>query len=132
MESASAYANADSQSYWVAAAEARLILQHCAECGHVQFPPRHVCEKCWSGSVDDRDSSGLGVIESITVVRRAPIAAFRDKVPYAVAAVRLDDGPRMITNLLGAGALDAQIGDKVAVTFTNDERGPLPQFQLLA
>lgn len=130
--SASTYANPDSNSFWTAAAEQSLVLQRCCECEHVQFPPRLLCSKCWSASLEDSKSSGLGTIESVTTVRRAPVAAFREKVPYVVAAVRLDEGPRMITNLVSDGALDANIGDKVSVTFTNDERGALPQFRLLA
>lgn len=122
--------NGDSASFWAAAAEGRLVFQKCGECGHVQFPPRHMCAKCWSASVADVPSTGEGVIESVTVVRRAPVAAFRNEVPYVVVSVILDDGPRMITNLLGDDALDAAIGDRVAVTFAENAVGNvLPQFR---
>ena len=42
------FVNADSEAYWAAAKEGRLVLQQCADCGHVEFMPRHVCPKCWS------------------------------------------------------------------------------------
>lgn len=124
------YGNADSAGFWHAAAEGRLVFQRCSDCGHVQFPPRHLCARCWSESVGDIASEGSGTIESITTVRRAPLAAFRDKTPYLVVAVLMDEGPRMITNLLGDGAADAAIGDRVEVVFVEDANGTLPQFQL--
>lgn len=124
------YVNADSAGFWHAAAEGRLVFQHCSDCGHVQFPPRHLCASCWSESVGDVASDGRGAIESVTTVRRAPLAALRDKTPYLVVAVRMDEGPRMITNLLGEGAADAAIGDRVEVVFIEEANGTLPQFRL--
>lgn len=130
-EASASLRNGDSGSFWDAAADGQLVLQSCADCSHVQFPPRHVCAKCWSLALTDTQSAGDGVIESVTVVRRAPIASYRDKVPYVVVSVILAEGPRMITNLEGANALGATIGDRVVVTFTPDGAGNiLPQFRL--
>jgi uncharacterized OB-fold protein len=121
---------ADGKPFWAAAAEGRLVLQHCRSCGRIRFPPRHQCPHCWSPDTDWKDASGHGEIESVTIVRRAPTAAFRELVPYAIVAVTLAEGVRMITNLIGDGALDAQIGDKVVVCFEPRPNGALPQFQL--
>lgn len=124
-------ANGDSITFWNSAAEGHLVFQKCEACGEIQFPPRHICAHCWSEDLTDVQSSGKGVIESATVVRRAPIPSFRDRVPYVVAAVLVEEGPRMITNIVGEGALDVTIGDPVAVTFVADDEGRLlPQFQL--
>lgn len=129
-EASASLRNGDSASFWDAAADGRLVLQACTDCGHVQFPPRHVCAKCWSATLADQQSLGDGVIESVTVVRRAPIASYRNKVPYVVVSVILAEGPRMITNLEGDNALAAAIGDRVAVTFSPDGSGNiLPQFK---
>jgi uncharacterized OB-fold protein len=63
-------------------------------------------------------------------VRRAPTAAYRDSVPYVVAAITLEEGPRMITNVIGDDALSTQIGDAVVVEFTANPMGQeLPQFR---
>jgi len=125
------FANGDSLSYWQAAREQRLEFQRCEKCQHIQFPPRVQCSKCWSDEITPFNCSGNGVIESVTIVERAPLPQFRDKVPYAVVAVATAEGPRMITNLVGEGALDARIGDAVTVCFEADANGNmLPQWQL--
>ena len=124
-------ANSDSHEFWLGAREGRLVFQKCRACGAVQFPPRHHCATCWEGVLDWVESSGRGTVESITIVRRAPTPAFRSKVPYAVAAILVEEGPRMITNLVGEGSLTASTGDRVTVEFLADDSGTvLPQFRL--
>lgn len=124
-------ANGDSRSYWQAAREERLELQSCPDCGHVQFPPRVQCAECWSEDIAPLTASGKGVIEGITIVRRAPLKEFREKAPYAIVAVTTEEGPRIISNLVGNGALEAKIGDAVEVCFeANADGDVLPQFRL--
>ena len=122
--------NGDSKPYWEGARQGRLLLQHCKNCGHVQFPPRHLCAKCWNYGLAWVESSGRGTIESFTIVHRAPTPEFRDKVPYVVAAILLKEGPRMVTNLVGPDALQVAIKDDVEVRFFPDASGRvLPQLQ---
>jgi uncharacterized OB-fold protein len=124
-------ANGDSKEYWNGARERRLLFQKCRRCSVVQFPPRDHCASCWEADLEWTESSGSAIVESFTVVRRAPIPAFREKVPYVVAAVLVEEGPRMITNIVGKDALDVQIGDAVKVEFVDDAAGnALPQFRL--
>ena len=120
---------ADGKPFWEAAAAGRLILQRCLSCGTVRFPPRHLCTKCWWSEAEWIDADGRGEIESITVIHRAPLPAFRDRVPFALVAVTLVEGVRMITDLVGEGALDARIGDQVEVCFETCTNGALPQFK---
>jgi len=123
-------ANADSQPYWAAAREDRLVLQKCSDCGAYRFYPRYLCPDCWSENADWVDVSGRGTVHSFTIVARAPLPAFREKVPYVVAIIDLAEGPRMITNIVGDDALGVAIGDPVAVTFETRADGfKLPQFQ---
>jgi uncharacterized OB-fold protein len=121
---------ADGRPFWEAAKEGRLGLQRCRACSTVRFPPRHQCIRCWSSDTEWFDATGQGEIESITVVHRAPTAAFRERVPFALAAIILEEGVRMITNLVDEGALEAQIGDAVEVCFEDRPNGALPQFRL--
>lgn len=131
MSETHALANGDTARYWEGAREGKLLLQRCRACSTVQFPPRHQCATCWSDEIDWIASSGRGTVESFSIVRRAPVPAYRDRTPYVVAAVLVEEGPRLVTHIIGDGALDVQIGDSVRVDFADDGAGNvLPQFRL--
>ena len=122
--------NAESAPFWDACAEGRLLLQGCRDCGERQFYPRLVCAGCGGNALDSAEASGRGRIKSWTVIRRAVSAAFDDDVPYVVALVELDEGPTMMTNLVGCDVERLEMGQRVRVTF--ERRGPnlrVPQFQ---
>jgi uncharacterized OB-fold protein len=130
MPSVTTLENGDSRAFWEGVKAGRLVLQKCRACGTVQFPPRFHCATCWARELENIDSRGVGSVESFTVVRRAPTAAYRESVPYVVAAITLEEGPRMITNVIGEDALSIQIGDAVVVEFTANPMGQeLPQFR---
>ncbi len=122
-------ANADSQPYWSGVQEGRLMFKQCLQCRYVQFPPRHLCPKCWSDQAQWVASKGEGSVHSYTIVHRAPTAEYAGKVPYVIAMVELADAPRMIANIVGDDALEVSIGDKVDVVFEQREGYALPQFQ---
>lgn len=125
-----ALSNGDSTEFWDGVRQGRLLFQKCGACGSVQFPPRHHCASCWETDLEWVESSGRGKVESFTIVRRAPVSEFREKVPYVVAAVLVEEGPRMITNLTGDDAMDVKIGDQVQVRFEDGASGhPLPMFR---
>ena len=121
--------NADSEPYWSAAQEGRLVLQRCVDCGHIDFMPRHICPACWSDNRKWIDASGIGRVHSFSIVHRAPLPEFRDDCPYVVALIDLIEGPRMMTNIVGEDALKVAIGDAVEICF--EDRGDirLPQFR---
>jgi len=121
--------NADSRPYWEAARERRLVVRRCRACGRHHFMPRGQCPSCWSVDLEWVDCSGFGRIYSLSVVHRAPTPDFAAVAPYTIALVDLDEGPRMFANVVGPGALEAAIGDRVQVTF--EHRGGtalIPQF----
>ena len=122
-------ANPDSQVYWDSANQERLVIRKCKSCKEFHFMPRYLCPSCWSTELEWVQASGLGVVHSFTVIRRAPMKEFDRLVPYVIALIELDEGPRMMTNILGEDALDTRIGDRVKVCF--EQRGPdakVPQF----
>mgnify|MGYP003575054132 CR=1 FL=1 len=121
--------NPDSQVYWDGARENRLMIRKCKSCGTTHFLPRYLCPSCWSTELEWVAASGRGIVHSYTVIRRAPLPEFADRVPYLVALIDLEEGPRMMANILGADALDTRVGDQVEVCF--EERGEgakVPQF----
>ncbi|WP_119418324.1 Zn-ribbon domain-containing OB-fold protein [Desertibaculum subflavum] len=121
--------NADSAAYWAGAKAGKLLLQRCRDCGATWFMSRHLCASCWSEQVESVEASGRGRVHSFTVIHRAPSAAFAGQVPYVVALIDLAEGPRMLANIVGAGAREIAIGELVRVTFEQRGDGALPQFQ---
>ena len=113
----------DNLPFWKAAAEHRLVLPSCRDCGKVFFPIGPVCPDCHSMSLDWTQVSGRGVISSFVVYRQAFYSFFRDKLPYTVVQVELEEGPRFNGNLLGVEPGDIHIGMPVQAVFerVNDE-----------
>lgn len=122
--------NADSQPYWQGAREGKLLIRKCSACGQLHFMPRHLCPHCWSDDLEWVEASGKGSIHSYTIIRRASDPRFAHLVPYVVALVDLEEGPRMMANVLGENALETQIGDAVSLVFEDRGDGDqLPQFK---
>ena len=116
------------RTYWLSAGRSELLLPTCDACRRIFWPPRPQCPLCGSSQVDWTRSHGTGAIHTFTVVRQTADAYFRDLVPYVVAMVELDDGPRIMTNVVGVGALDVTIGMRVKVQFEAHGEIGIPVF----
>ena len=92
-----------------AAAEGRFMLQHCASCGTVQYPPRDACCRCLSTDLPWRDTDPSGELIAETVVRTSPNLYFRDRAPWRVGTVQLRAGPSIICHLHGDCATGAPV-----------------------
>ena len=88
-----------SKPYWDALAEGRLVYQRC-DCGHRWLPPREQCPVCLSPEISWSQSTGRGKQLSWVVYRTAYHPAFESRLPYVTAVVELDEGPRLITNIV--------------------------------
>jgi len=121
-------ADADSTEYWSQARAGRLVVRRCTACGQRHFPPRHLCPACWSADLEWIETSGIGTVYTFTVMHRAPSPAFAGQTPYVVALVDLEEGPRMMANIVGAGAREIALGDRVRVCFETRGDHALPQF----
>ncbi len=84
--------------FWEGTLAGELRLQRCDDCAHVYFPPRPFCPACSSRSVSVFAASGRGQLDSYVISHR-PHPAFDG--PYSIALVRLEEGPRMMTNIVG-------------------------------
>ena len=93
----------------------RLPLQHCATCGVYHYVHREQCPQCWSTELTAVPASGKGRLLAFTVVHRAPRPQLADAVPYTLAVVELDEGPRLMVRLTGAAPTSAKIGDNISV-----------------
>ncbi len=106
-----------SQEFWNAARGHELRLQRCRGCGQYIFYPRVFCPACLSDSLDWVTVSGRGRVYSFTVVRRAMHPGFRPDVPYVLAIVELEEGPRLTTNVVGCAPSDVRVEMPVEVVF---------------
>jgi len=95
--------------FWAAAAEGRLLIQHCPSCGSRQFYPRPICIACGSDPAWE-EASGRGRLHTFTIVRQNGAEPFRSELPYVVAMIDLEEGPRMMGNVTGCQVDDVFIG----------------------
>jgi uncharacterized OB-fold protein len=116
-----------SVAFWDACDRSELVVQECGACGSRFFVPEARCPHCGADDWEWRPSGGTGFVYSYTVVHRS----FRADLPppYVVAAIQLDDGWTMMSNIVGCGPDDVHIGMRVEVAFAPSEGGRrLPRF----
>jgi uncharacterized OB-fold protein len=124
----------ETQPYWDGAREGRLMLPWCLDCAQPHFHPRAICPHCGGGRLEWRQASGRGRLHTY-VINHKPAPGFEDRVPYVIAVVALEEGPRMMANLLTAGpptpaALSIDMKLRVVFEAVSD-RITLPQFRPL-
>jgi uncharacterized OB-fold protein len=109
--------NPGDEPYFQAAGEGKLLLKKCNQCGQHHHYPRAMCPFCWRDKVEWVQSKGTGEIYTYTITRRG------GPVPYCIAYVQLDEGPRMMTNIVDTDLDTIKIGQKVKVVFKKTEGG---------
>ena len=115
--------------FWEAAAEGRLVLPRCRSCGTVIWYPRPFCPECRTTSgVEWISASGRGTVYSFTVSHRG-MGPYSQHAPYVVAYVELEEGPRVLTNIVGADLDALRIGDAVEVVFQPAGDTKVPRFR---
>lgn len=105
----------DSQFFWDAAAQRRLVAQRCQGCGRLHHPPRPVCPACHSLSSEVVELSGAGTVYSYAVLHHPQNPQFT--YPLVAVLVDLDEGVRVLSNLVGVEPADVRIGMPVRVAF---------------
>jgi uncharacterized OB-fold protein len=113
--------------YWDGLNDGALRFQRCRACRHAWLPPRQECPRCLAADADWEAASGRGHVVSWVVYHTAYHDAFRDHLPYNVAVVELEEGPRLITNIL-APETDLSIGLGVRLKIEEKFGLSLPQF----
>jgi uncharacterized OB-fold protein len=125
--------DAESKPFWEACQRHELCVQKCRGCGELRYYPRALCPSCLSADADWVRCSGHGTVYTYTVTYQNQSAGFRDELPYVLAYVELDEGLRLLTNIVGCAPDSVAIGMRVAVVF--DDVTPdvsLPKFTPLA
>lgn len=119
----------DSREWWAAMARHEFVLPWCTHCERYFYYPRVLCPHCHGEGVELRPASGGGVIHSYTIARRPAVPALEHRVPYVVALIDLDEGPRMLSGIVTEDVESVRIGERVSVIFEDLEEGvTLPMF----
>ena len=119
--------------YWEAAARHELMLPRCDRWGLVFFPPREFCPRCWSSELSWQTMSGMGTVWTFTEVH-VPFYddTWAEDVPYVVAVIELDEGPRLLANITDPDMDRLSIGDRVEAVFEDRPEGvSLPMFRAI-
>ena len=107
----------ENRPFWEACARHELYIQKCKNCGALRYYTRALCPACLSDQTQWVKGSGRGKVYTFTVTYQNQSAGFRENLPYVMAYVELDEGVRMLTNIVGCKPEEVKIGMPVEVTF---------------
>ena len=107
----------ESRPYWEAAREGRLLIKRCNACGRAHHYPRPFCPSCWSEDVEWQEATGRGTVYTYSIVFRNDLAPFSEWGPYVPAVVELEEGPRLMTNIVDCDPESLAVGLPVRVAF---------------
>lgn len=122
-----------SAPFFNGAREGKLMLQHCSGCDQWSFPVRERCPHCFAARLEWRQASGRGTLYTFTVMHQVMNPGFASAVPYNVAQVDLEEGVRMVSNVVGIRNEALRVGMKLEAVFEDvGESVSLPKFRPLA
>lgn len=122
----------ENRGFWEATASHELRLQKCISCRHIRYPVAAYCPVCLSEDFEWSKVSGRGKVFSYVVFHQVYHAGFKDDVPYNVAMIELDEGPRLISNIVGVEERDVAANTPVEVVFDQvTDEITLPRFRLV-
>lgn len=120
--------NRDNAFWFEGAERGQLLIQRCAGCGQLRHPPGPACAACGSFEWDTLEATGRGTVYSFTINHHPQVPAF--DYPLAVGLIELEEGTRLVANIIGIEPDDIEIGLAVQVEFTEfDDELTLPQFR---
>ena len=116
--------------FWRSIDRQAMELPYCGSCGRFHFYPRPVCPACWSDDLSWRPVDGRGKVWSYTIVRFAHGAheGWKTRVPYAVALIELEEGVRMMGNVVDCPVETVRSGMAVTLAYREFEDGRIPVF----
>ncbi len=121
----------DTREFWSGTKDKQFRYQQCENCNKVVFYPRRHCTGCTSGKLIWKTASGAGKVYTFSVIRQSYHPFFRNLVPYAVAWVDLEEGPRVLSNIVGVKdpLTEVSIGQDVMLEWEEHEEVSIPLFR---
>jgi hypothetical protein len=114
----------ETQPFWDAAQAGELRIQRCNDCNKFYFYPRPFCPDCMGDNVEWQTVSGRGVLWSYVINHRAA-PGFEDEAPYAIAVVKLEEGPTMMTNIVGIENTPENLVLDMPLEVVFEDQGPV-------
>jgi uncharacterized protein len=114
--------NPETQLFWDGTTQNELRLQRCLQCATFIWYPRAMCPHCHATQLEWLATPGEGIVYSYTIVRKTG-GVYADSVPFVVAYVELDEGPRLLTNIVGCDPESVSIGQRVEAVFEDTGEG---------
>lgn len=111
--------DSDTRTYWEGTKDNKLFIQYCSHCENYQFYPRIICKNCMM-DVEWVEASGKGTIYSYTILERAYNKLFTGKEPYVVGLIELEEGPRMMSNIVNVDIDEVEIGMEVSAVYNQE------------
>ena len=119
-----------SAPFFDGARQGRLMLQHCTACDGWSFPVRERCPHCFAAKLEWRAASGKGTLYTFAVMHQVMNPGFASSVPYNVSQVDLDEGVRMVSNVVGIENAALKPGMRLEVVFeSHDGTVSIPKFR---
>ena len=112
----------ETEPFWAATAEGKLLLPKCAACETVIWYPKGICTECGSLDIGWIEASGEGEVYTFAISRRGE-GPYREATPFVLAYVELDEGPRMMTNIVDCSPESVTIGLRVRAVFHDTGQG---------
>jgi len=118
----------DTAFFWEGAREHRLLVQRCRSCGEPRHPPGPMCPRCRSLEWEAHEVSGRGTLFTFMVHHHPKVSGFDG--PVVVGVVELDEGTRLLANVVGVDPADLRIGERLETFFVDQDEGwTVPQFR---
>lgn len=123
----------DTQPFWDGCRAHELRAQQCTGCGRYRWPPQAFCPSCYSWEFEWKVLSGLGRVESFSVVQHSAVPSFKDDLPYVVAVIAVagtDDRVLLTSNVVQCPWEEVAVGMPVEIVFNDlTAEATLPQFR---
>jgi uncharacterized OB-fold protein len=122
--------NPDTKPFWDGCKKHQLCFQKCKACGHIRWPAAIICPECYAKETGWIKAGGRGKVYSFTVYHQAFHPAFENDIPYVTAIIALDEGPHLLSNLVGCAPEAVFCDMPVEVVWEDvNEEFSLPKFK---
>jgi len=120
----------DNREFWNFCREKKLIFQKCTNCGKIRWPYSFCCPECYSSDYHLSESKGLGRIYSYVIYNVPFHKDFKDRVPYIVGVIELDEGVKFLSNIVAKNFENIHCGEKVKLFWEKLNDFYIPKFCL--